>query len=184
MAKMKTVYIWEGSDCITILRGTILEPHQTSDNRIVYNAKVKHKGVFNFKKIPVKNLDETYLGSPKKLAFGDKVLPGWEARKINIDYGSHEPYLNDVPPNLINRITKLQHELDIMSRKYFNAVSLNRDRETDDRFFEKTNKIFKQVGDAKSKIFEGGSMYGGYGFGSRWGLPSTPSYYDQQKRED
>jgi len=167
MAKARTIFIWEGPQFVTITKGHALT--KSVDAPHLYNTKVKQKGLFA-PYIPVMNIDEIYIGNSKRLMISD-IATDFEVVRIRKDFLTHDPYIPDVPPNLIANIKSLRNEVEIWKKKYFDAKRMNEDREQKDRFKAKVSDDFDFVAKQKNKFFgQSDGMFGG-SFASRWGLP-------------
>lgn len=164
--KARTIYIYEGPDTFTIVRGYDLK----RDEKIPYmfNTKMKWKGMFK-QYFGVRNIDQTYIGEAKKLIVDDEILSGWQAIRIKKDFLTHEPYVPDISPHLAAQLKSLRNELEIWKRKYFDSQRLAIDRDSKDRYRERVVKEFEFVKNAKDKLFSENS--GWSSFGTRYGLP-------------
>jgi hypothetical protein len=130
--------------------------------------------------INAENIDQMFMGEPKKLRIGQNIFDGWQVFRVKRGLHSGEPCIPDVPPHLVTTIKSLRNELAIMTRKYQEAKRMNITREQGDLFRQKVKDEFKFVGDAKNKIF--GNSYNDYGgggwttpFSSRWGGGMLPN---------
>jgi hypothetical protein len=179
MAKAKTIFIWEGPDAITITRGFDLK----RDEKVPYlfNTKVKYKGLFQ-QMFSVRNIDEMYLGQPKKLIVKDEIMDGWQVIRVKKDFLTHEPFIPDVPPQLAAQLKSLRNEIEIYKKKYFDSKRLNEDREQKDRYRGRVLEEFDFVAKAKNKFYSEGTGWGG-GFSSRWGLPPVGGGMSQGNEE-
>jgi hypothetical protein len=157
--KKKILYVWEGSDTITITRGTpaIGERYK--------HLEVKHKGIFG-RNVPCFNIRDTFFGETKDLCVNDRILPTWKVVRIKMDYLTKEPFIPDLNPALMSRIRSLENEVETWKKMYHDSRDRGFDSEQHDRFIQRVKKEFKFVGDAKNQLFSPTDYFGG----SRWGI--------------
>jgi hypothetical protein len=152
MAKARTIYIFEGEDNYCICRGEPLIPYEAV-NGIYYRGTVKHRGdVFGGGR-DVNNINEIYLGSPKKLSVKGKIAEGWQAIKVHLDYNTGKPYIPDIPAQLISRLAALNNEVNMWKKKYFDAQSNVINIENKDRFEEKMRKTLKFSNEMRQQLY-------------------------------
>ena len=176
MVKARNLYIYVGNDNITILRGYDMERYE-GEKGIFYKGKIKHRGVFT-SYFPVVGLKDYLLGEPKGLFIKNKIIPGWKAQIVKMDFVSHEEYTPDVPARLTSEINNLRTEVQRWKRRCFEAETKLITMEGEDRFTEKIKEKLKFASEARnlSSAFSGydgmggmGGYGGGYGsFGSRF----------------
>lgn len=169
MVAARTLFFFEGPDMVTIVKGTALQKDETCP--YMYKTLIKHRGIFG-QYIPVHNIDEMYIGTPKKLFIKNKIAEGWTVIRIRKDLITHDPYIPDVPPSLVANIKSLRNEVEIWKRKYFDSKKLNEDREQRDRYKGRVLDEFDFVAKAKNKFFSSGDAWGS-SFSRGWGL--TPA---------
>ena len=162
MVKMRTLYIFEGPDTVTITKGSALEGERLK------NIKIKQRGFFG-RVIPVVNLEDIYIGASKKLRVTDSILSGWEVIKIKKDFLTHESFIPDVSPRIIAKMQTLQNELKIMTNKYYGEKKKNLDRTGRDRFKESVKDEFKFAGEARQLLLTASEQGWGGGLGSGGG---------------
>lgn len=169
MAKARTIYIWEGVETITITKG-----YPTTGDHIK-NAMVKHRQLFGGW-VTVKNIEDVHIGEPKKLCVKDKIVDGWNVVKIGLDYLTHEPYVCDINPRLVQQVNTLRNEVEMWKNKYFEARRLIIDIDNKDRFKERVKKDFKFAGEAKGLLnpYDYGGMGGGFFGMPRYGMGMVP----------
>ena len=169
MAKAKTLFIWEGVETVTITRGLPLQ--SMDNNEFLKQTKVKHKGFFT-PWIPIFNLNPEYVGTTKKLIVGDRIVEGWEAVRIKLDFITHEPFLADIVPQHVEMINSLRNEVEKWRAMYYSEKNKNLGRADEDKFWNLVDKRFKRVSQARGQFYQEGMGMGGFGypFASRFGM--------------
>jgi len=179
MVAKKTIYIFEGPDSFTFCRGEALR--KNLDCNWMYDTRIKHKGLFS-PYIILKNIDQLYIGTAKRLMVNDKPT-NFEVIRVRKDFWTGDPYMPDIPPSIIAQVKSLKNEVEIWKRKYFDVKKLSEDGSQRDRFKQRVDADFDFVSKQKNKFFGSGDSFGG-GFASRWGIPSPGIGTQQQNSDD
>jgi hypothetical protein len=178
MVNANTVYIFEGPETVTILRGDSLI--RSTSAPYLFNGHMKHKGFFT-QFFPVVNIDQLFIGPTKKLMIADKPQKT-DVIFIKKDFLTGEPFIPDVPPTVFAQLKSLRNDCEMWKRKYFDAKRMNEDREQNDRFRQRVASEFDFVAKQRNKFFGSGDSFGG-GFASRWGLPGIGTGQTQDTGE-
>jgi len=166
--KAKTIYIFEGDEKFTIVRGFPLRVGNMED---LFDAKIKHKGIIK-PWIPIKNVNNLLVETEKNLgADNNKTVHGWNVRKINMDYDTGKPLIKSgADVRMMGIIENLKSELLLTKQILYAERNRNMSRTQKDKLIEKIKKDFKFAGEAKNLLYTPSDSFGGYMGGSRFGM--------------
>lgn len=161
MKKIRTIYIFEGENTFTFLRGYPMQEMGKGLNLIT----AKHKGFFS-KFIKIRNVSDNLVGQRKKLVVNEKILPEWEVVKVNQCYLTMDAYTVDINSKLLITIEKLKSDNEILKRLLMDEKLKNTEGSSRERLQQRMKKDIKSINEIRNLLYQNNDPYG---FGSRYG---------------
>ena len=172
MSKARSLYIWEGENNITFTRGFPLETQDNID--YMRKIKIKHKGLLQ-QFFNVTNIDQKYVGIPKGLFNGMRIMDGWQVVRIKMGFENKEPCLFEIPPSIEVELQILREDRERWKRKYLRLKRIVENMDQKDRSRYSAMDDVKFAADVKSKLFSSDSNWMTPAFGNRWSPSTVPT---------
>ena len=169
MSKPKILYIWEGTNDVTITRGFPFELH--GKNQELIRLKVKHRNPFSAWQI-VRNIDKRFITKSKRWYDGSSVRDGWEVYRIMYDFKTLEVCNAELSPAILNKIDTLKNEVEVWKSKYHSEKNMNTSKDNTNKFRDAEKKRMKTLQELKSMVYSDGGFsspfYNRFGLGGSY----------------